>query len=64
MYIPHHHNTVVQFIEIRKIMDLCLVVERRPGVQVSQCWWYQENLDPEGMWEAARVLQMAGTDNG
>ena len=38
-YIACRQNTVAQYIATRPIMDLCLVVERRPGVQVLRQWW-------------------------
>ena len=53
-YVSCHQNTVTQLIEIRPIMDLFMVAERRPGSQVDRRWWEQEGLELEGMQTAAR----------
>ena len=39
VYIARRQNTVTHYIATRPIMDLCLVEERNPGLQLSmQCW--------------------------
>ena len=40
-YVSYCHNTVVQFIVTRPIMDLCLAVENRPGRRMSKRQWQQ-----------------------
>ena len=52
-YIYCLHNTVIQFIATRTIMELCLAAERRPGSRVTKKWWEKDGLDVEGMWTAA-----------
>ena len=47
--LPHHHNTVEQFISTRPIMDMCLVAEQRTGSRVTNRWCEQDGLDVEGM---------------
>ena len=55
-YIFRCLNMVAQFIATRTIMDLCLVVERRPGPRVSNRRWKQDGVYVEGMrtavWDA------------
>ena len=48
-YLARRQNTVAQFIATRPIMDICLAAERSPGERVSHRWWYQDNLDLEGI---------------
>ena len=58
-YASYHHNTVVQYIATRPIMDICLAAKRRPGTRVEMRWWEQDDLDLEGMktaaWEAEQT---------
>ena len=37
-YVFRRHNTVVQFIATRPIMDLCLAADRRPRPSVTKRW--------------------------
>ena len=41
-YVSHLQNKVAQFIATSPIMELFLVAERRPGLQVANRWWDQE----------------------
>ena len=45
VYIARRQNTVTKYIATRPIMDLCLVVERKPGMCLSRQWWEQLALD-------------------
>ena len=38
-YVYRIQNTIKKFIATRKIMDLCLAAEQRPGPRVSRRWW-------------------------
>ena len=40
---------IAQFIATSPIVDLCLVLERRPRLRVSKRWLDQDGLDLEGM---------------
>ena len=38
-YVSCRQNTVIQYIEIRPILDLCLAENRRPGPrEATRCW--------------------------
>ena len=52
--VSHHQSTVAQYIATMPIMDLCMVVKRRPGPRLTMRWWEQEVLDLEGMQTAAQ----------
>ena len=39
VYIAHHKNTVAKYIATCPNMDLCLAVERRPGIKLLWRWW-------------------------
>ena len=41
-YVTILQNTVKQYIDTRPIMDLCLEVERLPGIRVLRRRWEQE----------------------
>ena len=56
-YVSRLQNTVVQYIAIMPIMDLCLAAKRCPGPRVATLWWEQEGLDLEGMRTAAREAE-------
>ena len=45
VYTARRQNTIAQCITTRPIMDLCLVVERKPGISLSRRWWEQPALD-------------------
>ena len=40
-YTTRLHNTVMQFIAKKPILDLCLAAARRPGARVLKPWWEQ-----------------------
>ena len=44
-YASRLHNTVVQFIATRPIMDLCLAAERSLESRVTKRWWEKDGLD-------------------
>ena len=44
VYIAFRQNTVTQYIATRPIIDLCLMAERKPGLQISRQWWEQPAL--------------------
>ena len=52
-YISRRNNIVAQFIATRSILDVCLGMDRHPGVRVAKWWWYQERIDPVGVREEA-----------
>ena len=52
-YISRRQNTVVHFIVIRPILDLCLAEERRLGSKVSKRCWEQDIINLERMLMAA-----------
>ena len=56
-YVARHQNTGAQYISSRPIMDLFLAAGSCPGARFSKRWWYQEDLDLEGIWEAAREAE-------
>ena len=37
-YVSCHQNTLVQYIETKPIMELCLAEKRRPGIRVAMQW--------------------------
>ena len=39
VYIARRHNTFAQYIANHPIMDLCLLEERKPVMQLSMQWW-------------------------
>ena len=41
------HNTINQYIAAHPILELFVVVERRPGELVKRWWWEQGVLDLE-----------------
>ena len=51
-YTPRRQNTVAQYIGIIPILDLCLEVDRRPGLQVPRRWWEQTGMDSTDWREA------------
>ena len=51
-YISRCHNTVVQYIVMRPILDIFLEEERRTGLRVPKRWWEQEGLYFAGLCEA------------
>ena len=53
-YVSRLHDTVVQYIATRPIMELCLVEKRRTGPRVTKSWWEQDGLDLVGMRTSAR----------
>ena len=55
VYVRRRHNTVVQYITERPIMDLCEEEVRSTGAWVAKFWWYQEVIDIEGAWTAAEA---------
>ena len=42
------HNTVLQYIATRPILELCDRYDQRPVVRVSQWLWEQAGIDLEG----------------
>ena len=44
-YILRRQNTIAQYIATWKILELCLVAERRSGAQVMIRWWDQSSLN-------------------
>ena len=44
-YVLRRQNTIVQYIVIRLILELCLAVDRQPGMQVMIRWWEHTGLD-------------------
>ena len=52
-YVFRRQNTAIHFIVIRPILDLCLVVESRPGLGMTKRWWEHYVLDVEGMQTSA-----------
>ena len=63
-YVSLCHNTAAQFIATRPIMDLCLVVDQRPGPRVSTWWWEEYGLDVEVVRTAAREAERAEGGGG
>ena len=39
LYTARFQNTAAQYIGTHNIMDLCLAVERKPGMCLSRRWW-------------------------
>ena len=56
-YVSRLQNTAAQVIATMPIMDLCMVVKRRPGSRVTKQWWDQEGLDLVGMRMAAQKAE-------
>ena len=44
-YAPRRQNTSAQYIATWSILEICLVTEQRPGVQVMMRWWDQAGLN-------------------
>ena len=60
IYISRFHNMVAQYIATRPIMDLCLAVERKPGMRLSRRWWEKTAMYTMGI----RVGQVARRGGG
>ena len=58
-YLSLSHNTVVQFIATRPIIDLFLAAERRLWSRMAKRWWDQEGLDFGGMQTEAQEAEWA-----
>ena len=54
-YITNHQKTISQYIATSPILELCLAVERKLGLQIPKCWWEQDGMDWEGEREAEMV---------
>ena len=61
-YITNHQKTISQYIATSPILELCMAVERHPGLRVPKWWWEQENMDCEGAHEAAITVKVEGTE--
>ena len=59
-YIRQRHNTVVQYIATRSLLDLCEGSERSPGEQVGMRWCEQVGLNLAGVWGAAAAAVEGG----
>ena len=57
-YVPKRNNMATQYIEMRKILDLCEETVRRPGVWVARRWREKEGLELAG--EKAAAEEAAG----
>ena len=60
-YITNHQKTISQYISTSPILNLCLAVERNPGLRVPKWWWEQEGMEWEGEHEAAMEDMAEGT---
>ena len=56
-YVSRSHNTVVQYIATRTIVDLCLAANRMPGPRVAMWWLEKEGLDLEGIRTASQEAE-------
>ena len=45
-----HQNNIAQYIVNHPILELCMVVERRPGAQVTWRWWEKAGLIGVYIW--------------
>ena len=61
-YVSCHQNTATQLISTRPIIDLCLVLEQRPGSRVAKRWLDQDGLYLEGMRTADREAERKGRE--
>ena len=43
-YITHHHNSVAQYIDMRKCFDIAMSKEKRPGSPATMRWWKHEGV--------------------
>ena len=43
-YFLRRKNTIAQYITTSPILELCLEVERKPGVRVVKIWWEKVGL--------------------
>ena len=63
MYIARRQNMAAQYIVTCPIMNLCLEVERNPGLRLSRRWWYQPALDILGI-RAGYAIVEEGEETG
>ena len=43
-YVLCRQNNIAHYIATFPILEICLVAERQPGVQVTRQWWEQADL--------------------
>ena len=56
-YVLNRQNTVVQYIEMRPILDLCKETVRMQGTCVVKRWWDKEGLDLVGARAAVEAAE-------
>ena len=61
-YIQRRQNTVVHYIAMLSIMDLCEAAERKWGSWVGMRWWEQAVLDLAGARETAAEANKDGLE--
>ena len=53
---------VAQFIATRPIIDLCLELDRHPGVQAEKGWWEMEGVELAGIQDEAASVEWSEDD--